>query len=424
MSATTSISESFRPGPDDDLAKIEGIHEPGPGIGFLEVDDDEDGESAALYPMSTYPRMTPAYRVERPYSPGDGPDTRTMHVSPGPDSSRTLYAEDIDYVLENGRWYCGDYYMPIDEDEKIRQYVIHNVYLQFFHGELTTVPLNNPKYILDIGTGIGEWAIGMAERYPDCEVFGSDIAPIQETQVPSNVEFQIETAEDEWIRPANTVDLVHLRNMAGAFRDWTFIYSQAFKCIKPDGWIEVVDFDDHQAYQNFLSHYPNNSPLHLISNGLQEASALSGRPRGTAHLDPQLLIDAGFVDIKESAFTLYLGEHMSTSYGTLWMTACISGIEATCLRLLTRQLGWDPADVLDLCKSVEVETKRMASDPARAAGFGVRLRVLVGRKPAQPGQWAAQALNENGEIASMSDGGDGSTVGSRSVLTATSGSTI
>jgi hypothetical protein len=83
MSATTSISESFQPGPDDSSAKIEGVHEPGPGIGFLEVDDDEDGESAALYPMTSYPRMTPAYRVERPCSPGDGPDTRTMYVSPG-----------------------------------------------------------------------------------------------------------------------------------------------------------------------------------------------------------------------------------------------------------------------------------------------------------------------------------------------------
>ncbi len=219
-----------------------------------------------------------------------------------------MYAEDVDYIQENGRWYCGDYYMPIDEDETSRQYVIHNVYLQFFDGELTTVPLEDPQYILDVGTGIGEWSVGMAERYPRCEVFGVDIAPIQETRVPSNVEFQIESAEEEWIRPANKVDLVHFRNMSGAFRDWLFIYAQAFKCIKPGGWIEVVDFDDQQAYQNVLSFYPAGSPAHVLAQALEEASIQSGRPRGVAHMNPQLLIDAGFVDVQESAHSMLIAD--------------------------------------------------------------------------------------------------------------------
>ena len=336
-------------------------------------------------------------------------------------SSRTLYADDVEYTSEHGRWYCGDYYMPIDEDETSRQYVVHNVYLQFFDGELTTVPLEDPKYILDIGTGIGEWAIGMAEKHPQAEVFGIDIAPIQETRVPSNVEFQIESAEDEWIRPANKVDLVHIRNLSGAFRDWNFIYAQAFKCIKPGGYIEIVDFDEHQAYQNFLSFYPLGSHSHVMSQALAEASRMSGRPRGTAHLNPQLLINAGFVDIQESAHSLIIGDEGNTSYGSLWLAAVVTGIEPTCLRLLTKYKGWSADYVHELCNTVANETKAMARDPTRAAGFCVKLRVLVARKPLHPGQWTAQTLNETGEINSVEYSGDDSTLGSRSIQTTATG---
>jgi len=71
--------------------------------------------------------------------------------------------------------------MPIDQTEQTRQYVLHQVFLKVFDLELTTVALDQPGYILDIGTGIGEWAIGMAEKYPEAEVFGTDICPIQPT---------------------------------------------------------------------------------------------------------------------------------------------------------------------------------------------------------------------------------------------------
>ena len=198
-----------------------------------------------------------------------------------------MYAEDFDFVVEHGRQYCGDYFLPIDQTEQTRQYVIHQVYLKLFELELTTVPLENPRYILDIGTGIGEWAIGMAEKFPQCEVFGTDIAPIQPThQVPFNIEFHIENAEDEWIRPADTVDLVHMRNMEGAFSDWTFIYSQAFACLKPGGWIEVIDWEDLYADKNYLSFFPEGSAPRVMINALLEAAEVAGKPSDSRHLDP------------------------------------------------------------------------------------------------------------------------------------------
>lgn len=303
--------------------------------------------------------------------------------------------------------------MPNDANEQTRQYVLHQAYLKLLDLELTTVQLHNPEHILDIGTGIGEWAIGVAEKYPNCEVFGTDIAAIQPTdQVPFNVEFQIEDAREEWIRPADSFDLVHLRNMAGAFSDWSFIYQQAFACLKPGGYIEIMDFDDHWGSENFLDWFPEGSPVEVMATALREAAILDGRPKGVSHMDQQLLMDVGFVDIHQSRHDLPVGRRENSKFGDDWLFALVTGVEATCFRLLTKYKGWDAESVRDLCDRVSRDLMKMAEDPKRAKGFVVKIRVLVGRKPEMPGQWTAQALGEHGEIRDYS--GDESTIESLS----------
>jgi SAM-dependent methyltransferase len=316
--------------------------------------------------------------------------------------------------VEHGRQYCGDYFLPIDQTEQTRQYVIHQVYLKLFDLELTTVPLENPRYILDIGTGIGEWAIGMAEKYPQCEVFGTDIAPIQPThQVPFNIEFHIENAEEEWIRPANTVDLVHFRNMEGAFANWPFVYSQAFACLKPGGWIEVIDWEDFFADKNYLSFFPEGSPPRILINAVLEAAALAGKPHDSRHLSKDMLMEAGFVDIQETVYDLGIGSRENSSYGKFWLFSIVTGIEPTCLRLLTKYGGWDADEVRQLCDKVARETRLVADDPARVDSFVVKLRVVVARKPTVPGQWSARTLNESAKMRDYS--GDESTIGERTI---------
>ena len=227
---------------DMDIATI---LEPDNALIGLEVDDETDTEDditrRVAYAQSIYPTGPALYRTERTAEDFEtvyGPD-RTRPHSTRPrltrshrnSSTMSIYEGDVDFVEEYGRRYCKEYYMPNDEEEQDRMRIVHQVYLNVFNLELTSVPLEDPEIILDVGTGTGEWVMGMAEKYPDCDVIGMDISPIQDTRVPNNCNWECDDAELEWERAPNSIDLVHFRGMAGAFADWSFIYEQAFKCI-------------------------------------------------------------------------------------------------------------------------------------------------------------------------------------------------
>jgi ubiquinone/menaquinone biosynthesis C-methylase UbiE len=271
--------------------------------------------------------------------------------------------------------------MPNDKPEQIRQLLVHEVYKGAFDNEPTSVPLENPTHILDIGAGTGEWAIDMADHYSDCEVTGTDIADVFPRFVAPNLFWEIDNAELEWIRAPDTYDLVHFRNMAGAFADWPFVYNQAFRVVKPGGWIELLDFDDHQGFRNFFSFFEEESPIHKIARELSEASLLSGRPRGVKHLEPELLHDAGFEDVILTEHAIPISPKEMTT-GHLFLKALMEGMEATILRLLTTYKGWTAEQVRIACAMMSQELKEMALNRDRAKDFVVKVRVMTGRKPA------------------------------------------
>ncbi|KAI1326413.1 S-adenosyl-L-methionine-dependent methyltransferase [Xylariaceae sp. FL0255] len=330
-------------------------------------------DATSIYAPSHFPTVSIRYASrDRSWE-----DEETM------DSTRSITDQDMDYAMENGRRYCGPYYMPNDEDEQVRLQLLNQVYLKIMDGELTTVLLEGPSHILDVGTGVGEWAIDMAEAYPDCDVTGTDISNIFERRVPQNVYWEVDDAEMEWERPSNYYDLIHFRDMMGAFSNWSDVYKSAFKCLKPGGWIEVLDFDDRNGFADLFSYIETDSLLHKLAHDLQEASVLSGRPRGVEHLEPRLLVNAGYVDVKLTEYSIPL-KTQDGSTGKFWLLACLNGMEPICMRLLTKYKGWHPDDVRMGCEMVGEELMTLVHDPKRAKSFVVKLRVLTGRKP---GHW-------------------------------------
>ena len=61
----------------------------------------------------------------------------------------------------------------------------------------------------------------------------------------------------------------------------------------------------------------------------------SGRRRGTYHMSRDLLSAAGFVDVEITTLSIPLSP-VDNALGKLWLVACLLGIEAGSLRLLTK----------------------------------------------------------------------------------------
>jgi ubiquinone/menaquinone biosynthesis C-methylase UbiE len=73
--------------------------------------------------------------------------------------------------------------------------------------------------VLDLGTGTGIWAIDFADAFPNTQVTGTDISPIQPSWVPPNLKFEIEDFTEEWTFPGNTFDYIHMRYLYGSVPD-------------------------------------------------------------------------------------------------------------------------------------------------------------------------------------------------------------
>ncbi|KAK6212228.1 hypothetical protein QIS74_10182 [Colletotrichum tabaci] len=173
---------------------------------------------------------------------GDGYETSSDTSS---NATASLASSIRDYNFENKRRYHkfkeGRYALPNDDAEQEREDMKHAMIVTLCGGALHNAPLENPQNILDIGTGTGIWAIDMGDEYPEAEVTGIDLSPIQPAYVPVNVSFIIDDAEAEWLYPDNSIDYIHIRHMGPAIKNWTKLFAQAFRALKPGGWIEIQE---------------------------------------------------------------------------------------------------------------------------------------------------------------------------------------
>lgn len=101
---------------------------------------------------------------------------------------------------------------------------------------------NTPQRILDLGTGTGSWVLDMAEDFPQAEIIGVDLSPIQPNWAPPNCRFFVDDIESDWtFRPEEAFDFIHARSLAGGIADWDRMLQQAFAHVKPGGWVEIQE---------------------------------------------------------------------------------------------------------------------------------------------------------------------------------------
>lgn len=152
------------------------------------------------------------------------------------DDSSSVYSmtsSAYSFRVEHGRRfrdYKAGHPFPYDEVSEENEIIMHHMMLLLFDNKyfVSPVPESSLRCVADIGSGLGLWTEGVAERYPDTEVVGIDLAPHERPTHP-NCSYLLSDATEEWVLDApKKFDLIYIRTLFGA-KDWPALYTQCFK---------------------------------------------------------------------------------------------------------------------------------------------------------------------------------------------------
>ncbi|KAL7273528.1 hypothetical protein RUND412_003608 [Rhizina undulata] len=280
----------------------------------------------------------------------------------------SLLSTALNHTYENGRRYhgykAGKYLIPNDEMEQERMELFHHTCMLAIEGNVLAAPVGkdwNPRRILDLGTGSGMWAIEAADQFPEAEIMGVDLSPIQPRWVPPNVSFVVDDIEEPWPYEDNSYDLIHIRHMAGHLEDWPRLYRQALKALKPGGWIEVQECCDYASCDD--GSLPADSALSEYIANFEQVTVISGKLHNSVALSVAAdLKDLGYVDVGQRMVKLPIGRwpkgDREKEMGVFWRQAYLEGAEAYALAPYTRVLGWSKQMVEEFLVRVYADLKK------------------------------------------------------------------
>ncbi|EHK39611.1 hypothetical protein TRIATDRAFT_231677 [Trichoderma atroviride IMI 206040] len=286
-----------------------------------------------------------------------------------------------DYEFENNRRYHrfqeGRYQFPNDEPEQEREDMKHAMIVHLCQGKLHYAPLDHPQKILDVGTGTGIWAIDMGDEYPEADIQGIDLSPIQPQWVPPNVSFMVDDAEAEWLIPPQSLDYIHIRHMTSSIRDWPTLLSRAYRALKPGGWIELqelkfqVKCDDGTLREgNMIQNFYETMESALVHFNVDLLAMRHNKKNVT---------EAGFIDVTEIPFKIPIGTwpkdprlKMVGLYNRSMIHDALYGVAA---RPFTRGLKW----TLDELEVYLVDVRKELTDGSQH-GY-MPFNIVIGQKP-------------------------------------------
>ncbi|KIL85357.1 hypothetical protein FAVG1_11313 [Fusarium avenaceum] len=207
------------------------------------------------------------------------------------------------------------------------------------------------KKVIDIGTGTGIWALDFADEYPNAEVIGTDISPIQPSWVPPNLKF---------------------------IPDWNQFFKEAYKTCKPGGWVEsfepsgiITSDDDTVKESSALGQWGK-----LFIKGAKKFGM--SFTVYEEELQRKAMEAAGFVDIQTHEFKTPIGnwpkDREMKEYGEFARHVFLVDTEGAVV-FVANTIGWSESEIHVYIAHV----RREAKSGDHHAYY--KQRVVWGRKP-------------------------------------------
>ncbi|WP_069802820.1 class I SAM-dependent methyltransferase [Thermogemmatispora onikobensis] len=211
--------------------------------------------------------------------------------------------------LQGSRRYLQEqpYLLPKDLGEVNRLDFQHYILRAALRGNYLA-PLQQPRRILDVGCGTGQWAFELAQQFPQAEVVGLDLEQVKATtSPPPNYRFVQGDILQGLPFDNNSFDFVHQRLLFLAIPQaaWPTAVQELVRVTAPGGWVELVE--SSPAPQDLTPSGPATQEFCRLGGALAALRGLDAEGivlRSLAHY----LEKAGLANVHYHPFDVPLGK--------------------------------------------------------------------------------------------------------------------